>query len=229
MILPPHYIAIPKSGSGPGVLVLHSWWGLNSFFIDLCDRLAENGFVALAPDLFGGRVATTVLAAKALRAQASASRREPAYKMLTAAINFLSKHEAVTTKQVALLGSRWAATGRFGWPKGRSFRLRPRWSFTPHVTAITRTTVRGSFFTSLSTTSGSRQPASASSRRACNWRIGVPGTSTTRARIIGSSRVIGPRRFILRLRLRRGSARLRFCVRDREQSQHTWLSEQWRP
>jgi carboxymethylenebutenolidase len=104
MTLPPHYIAIPKSGSGPGVLVLHSWWGLNSFFKDLCDRLAENGFVALAPDLFGGRVATTVLAAKALRAQASASRREPAYKMLTAAINFLSKHEALTTKQVALLG-----------------------------------------------------------------------------------------------------------------------------
>ena len=34
-----------------GVLVLHSWWGLTPFFRQLCDRLAEAGFVALAPDL----------------------------------------------------------------------------------------------------------------------------------------------------------------------------------
>ncbi len=34
-----------------GVLVLHSWWGLTPFFRRLCDRLAEVGYVALAPDL----------------------------------------------------------------------------------------------------------------------------------------------------------------------------------
>lgn len=104
MILPPHYIAIPKSGSGPGVLVLHSWWGLNPFFKSLCDRFSDTGFVALAPDLYDGKVASTVEAAKALRTQATATRREPAYKMLTAAISYLSRHEAVTTTHIAIVG-----------------------------------------------------------------------------------------------------------------------------
>ncbi len=104
MTTPPHYIAIPKAGSGPGVLVLHSWWGLNTFFKDLCDRFAEAGFVALAPDLYSGKVASTVAAAKRLRSETTASRREPAYKMLMAAINHFSHHEAVTISQVALVG-----------------------------------------------------------------------------------------------------------------------------
>ncbi len=104
MTMPPHYIAIPKSGTGPGVLVLHSWWGLNTFFAGLCDRFSDNGFVALSPDLYGGKVASTVESAKALRAQATASRREPAYKMLIAAINYLSSHDAVTTKHIAVVG-----------------------------------------------------------------------------------------------------------------------------
>lgn len=104
MTIPPHYIVIPKSGSGLGVLVLHSWWGLNPFFKGLCDRFSDNGFVALAPDLYGGKVASTVESAKALRAQATASRREPAYKMLIAAINHLSSHDAVTTKHIAVVG-----------------------------------------------------------------------------------------------------------------------------
>jgi carboxymethylenebutenolidase len=51
------YLAVPESGSGPGVLVLHSWWGLTPFFRHVCDRLADAGFVALAPDLHQGRTA----------------------------------------------------------------------------------------------------------------------------------------------------------------------------
>jgi len=59
------YLAAPKDG-GPGVLVLHAWWGLKPFFKHLCDRLAEQGFTALAPDLRNGEIAETIEAAKEL-------------------------------------------------------------------------------------------------------------------------------------------------------------------
>src|SRR2546421_5603523 len=49
------YLAEPSHGSGPGVLVLHAWWGLTEPFRQVCDRLAEAGFVALAPDLYRGK------------------------------------------------------------------------------------------------------------------------------------------------------------------------------
>ena len=54
------YLATPRSGKGAGVLVLHAWWGLNDFIRETCDRLAQEGFVALAPDLFAGQVARTI-------------------------------------------------------------------------------------------------------------------------------------------------------------------------
>ena len=65
------YLAIPESGNGPGILVLHAWWGLNDFFKSVCDRLAEEGFVALAPDLLDGKVATSIDDAERQLADAS--------------------------------------------------------------------------------------------------------------------------------------------------------------
>ena len=55
------YLARRASDEGAGVLVLHAWWGLSETFQGVCDRLADAGFIALAPDLYGdGRIATTV-------------------------------------------------------------------------------------------------------------------------------------------------------------------------
>ncbi len=54
-----YYLARPAQGNGRGVLVLHAWWGLSDVFTAVCDRLAEAGFVALAPDLYHGQIATT--------------------------------------------------------------------------------------------------------------------------------------------------------------------------
>jgi carboxymethylenebutenolidase len=51
------YLATPAGGpgSGPGVLVIQEWWGLVPHIKDVADRLAAEGFVALAPDLYHGK------------------------------------------------------------------------------------------------------------------------------------------------------------------------------
>src|SRR2546428_11993068 len=58
------YLAEPSHGSGPGVVVLHAWWGLTQPFRQICDRLAEAGFVALAPDLYHGKTTPAIEEAK---------------------------------------------------------------------------------------------------------------------------------------------------------------------
>ena len=98
-----HYV-IPKAGTGGGVLIIHPWWGLNAFFRDLCQRFADEGFLALAVDLYGGKVATSISEAKRLRAAVTASRKEPAYRYLTRMIHFLSSHESVCTPEIAIVG-----------------------------------------------------------------------------------------------------------------------------
>ena len=84
--------------------MLHSWWGLNAFFREVCERLASKGFVALAPDLFGGKVAVTPSAAQKLRASATAGRREPVYKFLIRKIEVLRHHEAVVGSDIGQVG-----------------------------------------------------------------------------------------------------------------------------
>ncbi|MHB8619837.1 MAG: dienelactone hydrolase family protein [Chloroflexota bacterium] len=49
------YLARPESGSGPGLIVIQEYWGLVDHIKDVADRLAAEGFVALAPDLFHGK------------------------------------------------------------------------------------------------------------------------------------------------------------------------------
>lgn len=60
------FLALPPSGKGPGILVLHAWWGLNDFTKDFCRRLADEGYAVLAPDLFEGKIATTIAEAEQL-------------------------------------------------------------------------------------------------------------------------------------------------------------------
>jgi carboxymethylenebutenolidase len=59
------YLVSPEN-DGPGVLLLHAWWGLKPFFKKVCDRLAGQGFTVLAPDLRDGQIARTIDEAKAL-------------------------------------------------------------------------------------------------------------------------------------------------------------------
>jgi carboxymethylenebutenolidase len=87
------YLAEPAHGSGPGVLVLHAWWGLTQPFRQVCDRLAEAGFVALAPDLYHGKATASVEEAEAL-AEALNQDEERVRGDIAAAVQFLRQHEA---------------------------------------------------------------------------------------------------------------------------------------
>lgn len=51
------YLALPKKGNGAAVIVIQEWWGLVGHITDVADRFAEEGFVALAPDLYHGVIA----------------------------------------------------------------------------------------------------------------------------------------------------------------------------
>jgi len=48
------HLAVPPGGSGPALVVIQEWWGLVPHIVDVCERFAAEGFVALAPDLFHG-------------------------------------------------------------------------------------------------------------------------------------------------------------------------------
>src|SRR5450432_467702 len=91
------YLAVPESGSGPGVIVIQEWWGLTDHIADIADRLAAEGFVALAPDLFGGKVAHDADEAGKLMTELPV---DQAAKDLAGAVDFLITHEAVTSNSV---------------------------------------------------------------------------------------------------------------------------------
>ncbi len=97
-----HYLAVPKTGKGAGVLVLHAWWGLTGFFRGFCDRLAQEGFVALAPDLYSGKIARTVEEAEHLLSQLDEVHVAPS--IVLSAVEELARHPAVTGKGLGTIG-----------------------------------------------------------------------------------------------------------------------------
>jgi carboxymethylenebutenolidase len=53
------YVRVPDNAKA-GVVVLHPWWGLNDDVIAYADRLVDEGFAVVAPDMFAGQVAIEV-------------------------------------------------------------------------------------------------------------------------------------------------------------------------
>jgi carboxymethylenebutenolidase len=94
------YLARPKKG-GPGMLVLHAWWGLNPFFKQLCDRLAEEGYLAFAPDLNNGEIAKTAEAAKKLMEKRDDQAQG---ETVMAAKAYLLSHPARQGQEIGVMG-----------------------------------------------------------------------------------------------------------------------------
>jgi carboxymethylenebutenolidase len=87
------YLATPKTGNGPGVIVIQEWWGLVGHIKNVCDRFAAEGFSALAPDLYHGKTADEPDGAGKLFMALNIQQAE---KDLRGAARFLASHSSTT-------------------------------------------------------------------------------------------------------------------------------------
>ncbi len=96
------YLTAP-SGKGPfpGVVVIQEWWGLEPHIRSVVDRFAAEGFIALAPDLYHGRVATEPDEARKL---AMSLEQDVAIEEIQNAINYLTGRIDLEPKEVAVIG-----------------------------------------------------------------------------------------------------------------------------
>src|SRR6267142_760617 len=95
------YLAIPEKGTGPGVIVIQEWWGLVDHIKDVCDRFANEGYVAVAPDLYHGQSTQSPDEAGKLM---MALRIDEAEKDLRGAIQYLLDHPATIGNKVGTIG-----------------------------------------------------------------------------------------------------------------------------
>lgn len=97
------YLVTPPSGSGPGILVVQEWWGLDSGIKATTERLGAAGFVALAPDLYHGELAEHTEMDKASRLMQELP-PERAARDMSGAVDYLLGHPAVTSRGIGVVG-----------------------------------------------------------------------------------------------------------------------------
>lgn len=100
-------LALPEAEKAPAVILIHEWWGLNDQIKAVAAELAAMGYLALAVDLYGGKVAKTPDEAKAFMGDLDP---EIAKETMVGWVDYLKKHERSNGK-IATLG--WCFGG--GW------------------------------------------------------------------------------------------------------------------
>ena len=95
-------------GPFPALIVIHEWWGLNDWVIEQASKLADQGYVALAIDLYRGKVATTPdLAHEIMRGVPE----DRASRDLRAAFDFLASQPNVKKDRIGSIG--WCMGGGY--------------------------------------------------------------------------------------------------------------------
>lgn len=96
------YLAMPEGeGPHPAVLLIHEWWGLNEGITVLADALAEEGYVAFAPDAYRGNVTATFPRALWLTITTP---NEQIFADVDSGLTYLLSLEDVDTNRVASMG-----------------------------------------------------------------------------------------------------------------------------
>jgi carboxymethylenebutenolidase len=110
------YLARPTHADHPlpGLIVIHEWWGLNDNIRAMTRRLAGEGYVALAVDLYGGQTATTPAEARELMGRINPER----------ALENLRKARAHLADRLSATGDRGDRVGVIGWCFGGGWSLR---------------------------------------------------------------------------------------------------------
>lgn len=110
-----HYLSLPEGAEAPmsAVVVIHEWWGLNDHIKHYADRLAAEGYAALAVDLYGGKSATTPDEAMAMMQKVDAAAAE---KTLAAAAQFLADDARIKADKRGVIG--WCFGGAWSLQAG---------------------------------------------------------------------------------------------------------------
>lgn len=95
------YFAIPDSGKGPGVIVIQEWWGLVGHIKAVADRFAEQGYVALAPDLYHGKATKSPDEAGKLMMALNIAEAE---RDLRGAVDYLAEQESTQGDKIGVVG-----------------------------------------------------------------------------------------------------------------------------
>jgi len=101
------FLALPRDARRHrAIIVIHEWWGLNEWVKEQAEKLAANGYVTLAVDLYQGRVAADRSEARKLK---RGLRQEHAIGDMKAAFDYLANHPDVDPKHIGALG--WSMGG----------------------------------------------------------------------------------------------------------------------
>lgn len=97
------YLSLPSNAKAPlpAVIVIHEWWGLNDHIKHWADRLAADGYAALAVDIYEGKTATTP--DEAMKSMQAVDQKR-ATEIMLAANDFLAKDPRVLAKKRGSIG-----------------------------------------------------------------------------------------------------------------------------
>ncbi len=106
---PSAYLALPDGGGRkPAIIVIQEWWGVNDFVKGKADEFAKKGFVAMAPDLYRGKVATDPDTAHQLMRGMPEDR---AIRDLKGAFEYLRSRDDVDATRIGSIG--WCMGGGY--------------------------------------------------------------------------------------------------------------------
>src|SRR5580692_2389734 len=107
------FLALPnQDGKHPAMIVIHESWGLNDWVKEQAEKLAEQGYVSLAVDLYRGKTPTDLAEAHEL---IHALTQDGAIKDLKAAFDYLATRPDVKPDNIGVIGWALAGHGRCDW------------------------------------------------------------------------------------------------------------------